>query len=292
MVTKRGGLGRNLDSLIPTPIKAPGVAQPVAGRLEVSLENIRPNRRQPRSVFDDEALKELAASIREIGILQPPVVRRIGENQYELIMGERRLRAAKLAGLPRIPVIVRQTPNNELLREALIENIHRSQLNALEEGAAYSQLLNDFNCTQEELAKKLGRSRTVITNTMRLLNLPTSVQQKVAAGTISAGHARALLGLSDSAAIEKLANRIVAEGLSVRTVEEIIAISKPSSKTKKNTNSKKTSPELKELGDQLGDVLDTRVRIESSGGKGEIIVEYSGAEDLQRLVKLISRARS
>jgi ParB family chromosome partitioning protein len=197
-----------------------------------------------------------------------------------------------LAGLPRIPVIVRQTPNNELLREALIENIHRSQLNALEEGAAYSQLLNDFNCTQEELAKKLGRSRTVITNTMRLLNLPTSVQQKVAAGTISAGHARALLGLSDSAAIEKLANRIVAEGLSVRTVEEIIAISKPSSKTKKNTNSKKTSPELKELGDQLGDVLDTRVRIESSGGKGEIIVEYSGAEDLQRLVKLISRARS
>ncbi|MEY3769937.1 MAG: hypothetical protein RL390_801, partial [Actinomycetota bacterium] len=211
--------------------------------------------------------------------------------RYELIMGERRLRAAKLAGLKQIPVIIRQTPNNELLREALIENIHRSQLNALEEGAAYSQLLNDFNCTQEELAQKLGRSRSVITNMMRLLNLPTSVQQKVAAGTISAGHARALLGLSDSSAIEKLANRIVAEGLSVRSVEEIIAISKPSSKKSKSSGGKKESPELKELGEQLGDVLDTRVKIQSAGGKGEIIVEYSGAEDLKRLVKLISSAR-
>lgn len=286
-MAKRGGLGTNLDALIPLTIDN----VEVGAQDEIDINLIDPNPRQPRTVFDQEALQELVASIKEIGILQPPVVRKNG-NRYELIMGERRLRAAKLADLSRIPVIIRQTPNNELLREALIENIHRSQLNALEEGAAYSQLLNDFKCTQEELAKKLGRSRTVITNTMRLLNLPTSVQQKVAAGTISAGHARALLGLSDSAAIEKLANRIVAEGLSVRTVEEIIAISKPSSKAKKSTNSKKSSPELKELGDQLGDVLDTRVRIESSGGKGEIIVEYSGAEDLQRLVKLISRARS
>jgi ParB family chromosome partitioning protein len=286
-MAKRGGLGTNLDALIPLTIDN----VEVGAQDEIDINLIEPNPRQPRTVFDQEALQELVASIKEIGILQPPVVRNNG-NRYELIMGERRLRAAKLAGLSRIPVIIRQTPNNELLREALIENIHRSQLNALEEGAAYSQLLNDFNCTQEELAKKLGRSRTVITNTMRLLNLPTSVQQKVAAGTISAGHARALLGLSDKAAIEKLASRIVAEGLSVRTVEEIISISKPRSKTKKSTNSKKSSPELKELGDQLGDVLDTRVRIESSGGKGEIIVEYSGAEDLQRLVKLISRARS
>ena len=286
-MAKRGGLGTNLDALIPLTIDN----VEVGAQDEIDINLIDPNPRQPRTVFDQEALQELVASIKEIGILQPPVVRKNG-NRYELIMGERRLRAAKLADLSRIPVIIRQTPNNELLREALIENIHRSQLNALEEGAAYSQLLNDFKCTQEELAKKLGRSRTVITNTMRLLNLPTSVQQKVAAGTISAGHARALLGLSDSAAIEKLANRIVAEGLSVRTVEEIIAFSKPSSKAKKSTNSKKSSPELKELGDQLGDVLDTRVRIESSGGKGEIIVEYSGAEDLQRLVKLISRARS
>ncbi len=285
-MAKRGGLGTNLDALIPLSVND----VEVGAQDEIDINLIDPNPRQPRTIFDQDALQELVASIKEIGILQPPVVRKAG-GRYELIMGERRLRAAKLAGLLRIPVIIRQTPNNELLREALIENIHRSQLNALEEGAAYSQLLNDFNCTQEELAKKLGRSRTVITNTIRLLNLPTSVQQKVAAGTISAGHARALLGLSDSSTIEKLANRIVAEGLSVRTIEEIIAISKPESK-RKSGKTKKSSPELKELGDQLGDVLDTRVRIESGSGKGEIIIEYAGAEDLQRLVKLISSARS
>ena len=290
-MVKRGGLGTNLDALIPLTINQNDNEITVGAQDEIDINLIDPNPRQPRTVFDPEALQELVASIKEIGILQPPVVRKVGA-RYELIMGERRLRAAKQAGLTQIPVIIRQTPNNELLREALIENIHRSQLNALEEGAAYSQLLNDFNCTQDELAKKLGRSRTVITNTMRLLNLPTSVQQKVAAGTISAGHARALLGLSDASAIEKLANRIIAEGLSVRTVEEIIAIAKPSSKTKSKGGSKKSSPELKELGEKIGDVLDTRVRIESTGSKGEIIVEYSGAEDLQRLVKLISSARS
>ena len=289
-MAKRGGLGTNLDALIPLTVNNNDVPEIVGAQDEIDINLIDPNPRQPRTVFDQEALQELVASIKEIGILQPPVVRKVGA-RYELIMGERRLRAAKLAGLKQIPVIIRQTPNNELLREALIENIHRSQLNALEEGAAYSQLLNDFNCTQEELAQKLGRSRTVITNMMRLLNLPTSVQQKVAAGTISAGHARALLGLADSAAIEKLANRIVAEGLSVRSVEEIIAISKPSSKKNKSGGGKKESPELKELGEQLGDVLDTRVKIQSAGGKGEIIVEYSGAEDLKRLVKLISSAR-
>ena len=289
-MAKRGGLGTNLDALIPLTVNNNDVQEVVGAQDEIDINLIDPNPRQPRTVFDQEALQELVASIKEIGILQPPVVRIVGA-RYELIMGERRLRAAKLAGLKQIPVIIRQTPNNELLREALIENIHRSQLNALEEGAAYSQLLNDFKCTQEELAQKLGRSRSVITNMMRLLNLPTSVQQKVAAGTISAGHARALLGLSDSSAIEKLANRIVAEGLSVRSVEEIIAISKPSSKKSKSSGGKKESPELKELGEQLGDVLDTRVKIQSAGGKGEIIVEYSGAEDLKRLVKLISSAR-
>lgn len=288
-MVKRGGLGTNLDALIPLTVNTNDVTEVVGAQDEIDINLIDPNPRQPRTVFEGEALQELVASIKEIGILQPPVVRKNGA-RYELIMGERRFRASKLAGLKRIPVIIRQTPNNELLREALIENIHRSQLNALEEGAAYSQLLNDFNCTQDELAKKLGRSRTVITNMMRLLNLPTSVQQKVAAGTISAGHARALLGLTDAVAIEKLANRIVAEGLSVRTVEEIIAITKPTSK-KKSGSARKTSPELKELGEKIGDVLDTRVRIESAGGKGEIIVEYAGAEDLQRLVKLISSAR-
>lgn len=289
-MAKRGGLGTNLDALIPLTINNHNQEEVVGAQDEIYIDLIDPNPRQPRTVFDPEALQELVASIKEIGILQPPVVRRNG-SRYELIMGERRYRAARLAGLKTIPVIIRQTPNNELLREALIENIHRSQLNALEEGAAYSQLLNDFNCTQEELAAKLGRSRTVITNTIRLLNLPTSVQQKVAAGTISAGHARALLGLSDNVAIEKLANRIVAEGLSVRTVEEIIAILKPTSSKKKSGTAKKQSPELKEIAENLGDVLDTRVRIEAGGGKGEIIVEYSGAEDLQRLIKLISSAR-
>ena len=288
-MVKRGGLGTNLDALIPLTVDN----VEVASQDQIDINLIDPNPRQPRTVFDPDALQELVASIKEIGILQPPVVRKSGA-RYELIMGERRLRAAKIAGLKQIPVIIRQTPNNELLREALIENIHRSQLNALEEGAAYSQLLNDFNCTHEELATKLGRSRTVITNTMRLLNLPTSVQQKVAAGTISAGHARALLGLSDANAIEKLANRIVAEGLSVRTVEEIIAISKPGGKSKSSGTTKRQSPELKELADQIGDVLDTRVRIENAGtkiGKGEIIIEYSGGEDLQRLFKLITSAR-
>ena len=288
-MVKRGGLGTNLDALIPLTVDN----VEVASQDQIDINLIDPNPRQPRTVFDSDALQELVASIKEIGILQPPVVRKSGA-RYELIMGERRLRAAKIAGLKRIPVIIRQTPNNELLREALIENIHRSQLNALEEGAAYAQLLNDFNCTHEELASKLGRSRTVITNTMRLLNLPTSVQQKVAAGTISAGHARALLGLSDANAIEKLANRIVAEGLSVRTIEEIIAISKPGGKSKSSSTAKKQSPELKDLADQIGDVLDTRVRIENAGakiGKGEIIIEYSGGEDLQRLFKLITSAR-
>ncbi len=191
-MAKRGGLGTNLDALIPLTVNTNDATEVVGAQNEIDISLIDPNPRQPRTVFDEEALQELVASIKEIGILQPPVVRKNGA-RYELIMGERRFRASKLAGLKRIPVIIRQTPNNELLREALIENIHRSQLNALEEGAAYSQLLNDFNCTQDELAKKLGRSRTVITNMMRLLNLPTNVQQKVAAGTISAGHARALL---------------------------------------------------------------------------------------------------
>ena len=222
MSVKRGGLGTNLDSLIPKSLTVAG--NEVAQQNEVSIDDISPNPRQPRTVFDETSLNELIASIKEIGILQPPVVRQTSAGKYELVMGERRFRAAKAAGLKSIPVIIRQTPDNELLREALIENIHRSQLNPLEEGAAYAQLLNDFNCTHEELATKLGRSRPLISNTMRLLNLPPTVQRKVAAGVISAGHARALLGLIDEAEIEKLANRIVAEGLSVRATEEAVAI--------------------------------------------------------------------
>jgi ParB family chromosome partitioning protein len=283
-MVKRGGLGTNLDALIPTSLTVAG--KEVGQQNEIDINLISPNPKQPRTVFDEAALKELMVSIKEIGILQPPVVREVSGGRYELIMGERRYRAAKAVGLKTIPVIIRQTPDNELLREALIENIHRSQLNPLEEGAAYAQLLTDFNCTHEELATKLGRSRPHLSNTMRLLTLPQAVQKRVALGIISAGHARALLGLSDATEIEKLANRIVAENLSVRSVEEIIATGGSGKKsTKRKTN--KGNPELNEIAEELGDHLDTRVKIEGSAKKGKIVIEYSGGEDLQRIIKEI-----
>jgi ParB family chromosome partitioning protein len=289
MNAKRGGLGRNLDSLIPTPIRAIGVDTPVAGRLEVDINSIRPNPRQPRTIFEDDSLRELAASIKEIGILQPPVVRKVGENQYELIMGERRLRAAKLAGLSSIPVIIRETSDNELLREALIENIHRSNLNSLEEAAAYSQMLDDFGLTHDELAKRIGRSRPVITNTLRLLNLPPSVQKKLASGAISAGHARALLGLTDSAEIERIANKIVSEGLSVRATEELIAINAGSSKTTKRKKSGGSSlGNYQELEERIGDALDTRVTIKGGTKGGKIQIEFADSQDLLRITGKIS----
>ena len=285
MTVKRGGLGTNFDSLIPTSLTVGDTEG--AQQNEVPISSISPNPRQPRTVFDEDALNELIASIKEIGILQPPVVRKVSEGRYELIMGERRLRAAKAAGLTTIPVIIRQTPDNELLREALIENIHRSQLNPLEEAAAYAGLLTDFGCTHDELATKLGRSRPLISNTLRLLNLPPTVQRKVAAGVISAGHARALLGLSDEKEIEKLANRIVAEGLSVRATEEIVAIAGPaktSAKAKTKVGISGTALASAEL---LSDYLDTRVSIEQGKGKGKITIEFAGSEDLQRIVDLI-----
>ncbi len=285
MAVKRGGLGTNLDSLIPTSLTVNGTE--VAQQNEVLISQISPNPRQPRTVFDETALNELIASIKSIGILQPPVVRKVGEGRYELIMGERRFRAAKAAGLTSIPVIIRQTPDNELLREALIENIHRSQLNPLEEGAAYAQLLTDFGCTHDELALKLGRSRPLISNTIRLLNLPEAVQRRVAAGVLSAGHARALLGLTDGAEIEKLAGRIVAEGLSVRATEEIIATTKPSNKSTKKPAVKGVSGAGLAAAELLSDYLDTRVSVEAGKGKGKIVIEFAGSEDLQRIVDLI-----
>ena len=285
MSAKRGGLGTNLDALIPTSLTVGG--NEVAQQNEVSIDSISPNPKQPRTVFNEEAMAELVASIKEIGILQPPVVRQTSTGRYELIMGERRFRAAKLAGLRSIPVIIRQTPDNELLREALIENIHRSQLNPLEEAAAYTQLLQDFNCTHDELAHKLGRSRPLISNTMRLLNLPASVQSRVASGVISAGHARALLGLSNETQIDQLAKRIVAEGLSVRAVEEIIAATSPKSASKAKKKSGGTSPEVNEIAEQLGDYLDTRVKIKGGKTKGEISIEFSGYADLARIIKKI-----
>ena len=285
-MARRGGLGTNLDALIPTSLTVGG--EEVATQNDVDINSISPNPRQPRKYFDPEALNELTASIKEIGILQPPVVRQRANGTYELIMGERRYRAAKAAGLKTIPVIIRQTADDELLREALIENIHRSQLNALEEAAAYSQLLTDFNCTHDELAAKLGRSRPLISNTIRLMNLPTNVQQKLISGALSAGHARALLGLSDATEIEKLAARIVAEGLSVRSTEEIISSGAPQRRgAKKLKTTKSSSPELQEIADTIGDALDTRVRIVGNIKKGTIVIEFAGAQDLQRITKAI-----
>ena len=288
MTTKRGGLGRNLDSLIPTPIRASGVDAPVAGKLEVDIDSIRPNPKQPRSIFDDSELAELSASIKEIGILQPPVVRKVGENQYELIMGERRLRASKLAGLKRIPVIIRETSDNELLREALIENIHRSNLNSLEEAAAYNQMLSDFGLTHDELAKRIGKSRPVITNTLRLLNLPPSVQKKLASGAISAGHARALLGLSDPNEIERIANKIVSEGLSVRATEELILVSGGGKKSSSKKSGTSSLGKYQELEERIGDALDTRVKIKGGKSGGKIIVEFADSEDLLRIAGKLS----
>jgi ParB family chromosome partitioning protein len=267
---------------MPTEIKTPsGVV--TANRDEIDLNNISANPKQPRTVFDEDQLTELALSIKEVGLLQPPVVRAIGNGKYQLIMGERRFRAAKLAGLKSIPVIIRQTTDDQLLREALIENIHRSQLNPLEEGAAYQQLLNDFSYTHDELAAKLSKSRPAITNTMRLLNLPPSVQRKVAAGVISAGHARALLSLSDEKEIENLANRIVAEGLTVRAVEEIVSTGGAKVKAGSIRSGKIIAPKLKEISDQLSDHLDTRVSVELGKQKGKIVIEFATVEDLERI---------
>ena len=287
MSTRKGGLGRGLDALIPTSIMPTEIKTPsgvvTANRDEIDLNNISANPKQPRTAFDEDQLTELALSIKEVGLLQPPVVRSIGNGKYQLIMVERRFRAAKLAGLKSIPVIIRQTADDQLLREALIENIHRSQLNPLEEGAAYQQLLNDFSYTHDELAAKLSKSRPAITNTMRLLNLPPSVQRKVAAGVISAGHARALLSLTDEKEIENLANRIVAEGLTVRAVEEIVSTGGAKVKAGSIRSGKIIAPKLKEVSDQLSDHLDTRVSVELGKQKGKIVIEFATIEDLERI---------
>ena len=291
MSSRKGGLGRGLDALIPqsvipTEIKtSSGVI--TANRDEIELSNISANPKQPRTNFDEDQLTELALSIKEVGLLQPPVVRSLGNGKYQLIMGERRFRAAKLAGLKTIPVIIRQTSDDQLLREAIVENIHRSQLNPLEEAAAYQQLLNDFNYTHDELALKLSKSRPVITNTMRLLNLPISVQRRVAAAVISAGHARALLSLTDEKEIENLANRIVAEGLTVRAVEEIVASGGAKVKTGSVRSGKILAPKLKQISDDLADHLDTRVSVELGKKKGKIVIEFATIDDLERISKVI-----
>jgi len=256
---------------------------------EIPIDAIAPNPRQPRQIFDDDSLAELAESVEVVGLLQPIVVRRVGADSYEIVMGERRWRACQMANLTSIPAIVRGTSDTDLLRDALIENLHRQQLNPLEEASAYQQLLDDFEATHEELAHRIGRSRPHITNTMRLLNLPPAVQRRVAAGVLSAGHARALLGLDDPAAQEQLAHRIVAEGLSVRAVEEIVALGGDNAKVRrKQSRQRPVAPGLEDLADRLSDVLETRVKVELGQRKGKIVVEFGSLDDLDRIVKAIS----
>ncbi|MGA0798235.1 MAG: ParB/RepB/Spo0J family partition protein [Candidatus Nanopelagicales bacterium] len=296
MAAKRGGLGRGLGALIPTSEPAEKnseeAIQPISGMQlsEVELNLIDANPKQPRKVFEEDAMNELAYSLREIGLLQPIVVRAKGKNRYELIAGERRLRAAKMAELKTIPVIIKATDDEAMLRDALLENLHRSNLNPLEEAAAYQQLLEDFSCTQDELAIKIGRSRPQISNTLRLLKLPTNDQKRVAAGVLSAGHAKALLGLSDSTTIEQLANKIVAEGLSVRATEELVSLgfTQEAEVTRRKTPNIK-APGLKDLSQRLEDVLDTRVNIQIGKNKGKIIIEFATMEDLRRVIEVIEK---
>ena len=258
---------------------------------EVAIVSITPNPRQPRVTFDEEALEELAASIAEVGLLQPVVVRKLGPGRYELVMGERRMRASQRAGLEYIPAIVRETSDNDMLRDALIENLHRAQLDPLEEAAAYKQLLDDFGATHEQLAQRIGRSRPHISNTLRLLGLPPSVQRRVAAGVLSAGHARALLGLDSPMAQERLAKRIVEEGLSVRTVEEIVSLGGDDGTAKaarRPVAAKPVAPALRHLSDRLSDLFETRVKVEMGIKKGKITVEFATIDDLERIVKAMS----
>jgi len=323
----KGGLGRGLGALIPTgpaptpveptlsrtastegnasepitPIETTAPVQrgpeielaPVPGArfAEIPVDSIVPNPKQPRQVFDDEALEELKTSIREVGFLQPIVVRDLGADKYELVMGERRWRAAQAVGKDLIPAIIRETRDDDMLRDALLENIHRAQLNPLEEAAAYQQLLEEFGATHEELAKRIGRSRPQISNTIRLLNLPAVVQRRVAAGVLSAGHARALLSLENAGKQEELATRIVAEGLSVRATEELVTLAlsdgAPSEKNSPARRAKPHAPALTDLADRLSDRFDTRVKVDIGRSKGKITIEFATVDDLERIVGII-----
>lgn len=316
----RRGLGRGLGSLIPTgpstpaptpeasdstagpgtgssaptdaagPGGAAGSAAPVvAGAYfaELPIGQVRPNPWQPRQVFDEEAMAELVHSIGEVGLLQPVVVRRIAEGEYELIMGERRWRASQKAGKATIPAIVRETEDDDMLRDALLENLHRSQLNPLEEAAAYGQLLEDFGCTHEELAQRIGRSRPQISNTLRLLKLSPTVQRRVAAGVLSAGHARALLSIDDADLQDRMASRVVAEGISVRGLEEIVSMGGAGKGEARARRAKPVAPGLEELSERLSDRLETRVKVDLGKAKGKVSIEFATLDDLRRIVDLI-----
>ena len=312
MTERRGGLGRGLAALIPSgppvppdgaePRSEPLESQPdqggprgeVAGAVyqEVPIDAIVPNSRQPRHVFDEESLGELEHSIREFGLMQPIVVRTTEAGHYELVMGERRWRAAQQAGLERIPAIVRHTADDAMLRDALLENIHRVQLNPLEEASAYQQLLEEFDVTHEQLASRIGRSRPVVTNTIRLLRLPVAVQRRLAAGVLSAGHARALLSLEEAGAQEELAGRIVAEGMSVRATEETVTLARSApgagGSARPAPRRPLHAPGLQGLAERLSDGFDTRVKIDLGRRKGRIVIEFGSVDDLERIVALMA----
>lgn len=305
MTTPRrtGGLGRGLGALIPTGPAADDVAATAsnvavqgARFAEIPLDQITPNPSQPRQNFDEEAMAELVVSIREVGLLQPVVVREVGDERYELVLGERRWRACRQAGLERIPAIVRDTGDDDMLRDALLENLHRQELNPLEEAAAYQQLLHEFGATHEELAARIGRSRPQISNTIRLLNLPGPVQRKVAAGVLSAGHARAILGLGTPEQQEAMAGRVVAEGWSVRGVEEAVQVanSRPAADGGPGGRSRGRRPVpagVSELADRLADRLETRVKVDLGRSRGKMTIEFASLTDLQRIVDLIEGTR-
>ena len=285
-------LGKGLGALIPTtPGESPETAVdlredslasvPGIALRELPIKDIVPNSRQPRSVFDEDALAELAESLQLVGFLQPVVVRPTVEG-FELVAGERRWRAAQLAGLDTVPALIRQTADDDLLRDALLENLHRVQLNPLEEAAAYQQLLEDFGCTQDELAQRVGRSRPAVSNSLRLLKLPAPVQRRVAAGVLSAGHARALVALEDPDQMEALAARVVAEQMSVRALEEAIALGDGVKPTPRRRTSRRTSP-FQPIAEDLADRLDTRVNI-TGGTRGRLVIDFASGEDLQRIL--------
>ncbi|MGH1564367.1 ParB/RepB/Spo0J family partition protein [Mumia sp. DW29H23] len=283
-----------VSSLEPTAPVVPSDLPAIDGAYfaEIPVDKVTPNPRQPREVFDEDAMAELVHSIKEIGLLQPVVVRPVDGGEFELVMGERRWRATKSAGLDVIPAIVRETSDQDLLRDALLENLHRSQLNPLEEAAAYQQLLDDFGCTHDELATRIGRSRPQISNTLRLLRLSPAVQRRVAAGVISAGHARALVSVSDPERQDRLAQRVVAEGLSVRALEEIVALGEgdePSVEPRQRAR-RPVAPKLADLADRLADRFDTRVKVDLGKTKGKITVEFASIDDLERIVTLMDPA--
>lgn len=301
MASKSGGLGRGLGELFTKTDVDPQATKPKREETvselmpdgsyfaELPVKQITPNPKQPRQVFDEDDLNELVASINEVGLLQPVVVRKQGK-KYQLIMGERRLRAHQIAGKETIPAIVRNTDDADLLRDALLENLHRAQLNPLEEAAAYQQMLEDFGCSTQELADRIKRSRPHISNTIRLLQLPPSVQRKVAAGVLSAGHARALLSLDDAAAVERLAARIVAEGLSVRATEEAVATQRPTPARRQATHrANAQDPIATAVADRLSERLDTRVKVTMGAKKGQLTIDFADADDLQRILSLIEK---